>query len=124
MPKFNFFPHVNFLAYIKKISIRYNPCGTYNDNCRKLIHLIENKQKKDKFLNLDYKLELIELENENYKDEPLIEIEMQNSKVFKFNPENYDLMEIQRVIDNEQQQLHHNFMKNNLLENNEDSFRL
>ncbi|ETW16609.1 hypothetical protein C923_04948 [Plasmodium falciparum UGT5.1] len=64
MPKFNFFPHVNFLAYIKKISIRYNPCGTYNDNCRKLIHLIENKQKKDKFLNLDYKLELIELENE------------------------------------------------------------
>ncbi|CAX64364.1 hypothetical protein PFMG_00693 [Plasmodium falciparum IGH-CR14] len=119
MPKFNFFPHVNFLAYIKKISIRYNPCGTYNDNCRKLIHLIENKQKKDKFLNLDYKLELID-----YKDEPLIEIEMQNSKVFKFNPENYDLMEIQRVIDNEQQQLHHNFMKNNLLENNEDSFRL
>ncbi|KYN97340.1 hypothetical protein PGSY75_1357600, partial [Plasmodium gaboni] len=41
-----------------------------------------------------------------------------------FNPENYDLMEIQRVIDNEQQQLHHNFMKNNLLENNEDSFKL
>ncbi|EAA17984.1 hypothetical protein [Plasmodium yoelii yoelii] len=79
MPKFNFFPKVNFLAYIKRIKIKYNPCGVYNDNCRKLIHHIEAKQKKDKFLNLEYKLELID-----YNEEPLIEIEMLNSKIFKY----------------------------------------
>ncbi|KAI4837148.1 hypothetical protein MKS88_003618 [Plasmodium brasilianum] len=117
MPKFNFFPKVNFLAYIKRINIKYNPCGSYNDNCRTLIHHIEAEQKKDKFLNLEYKLELID-----YNEEPLIEIEMQNSKVFKFNPENYNLSEIQRVIDANQQQLHQNFMKTNLLENHERSF--
>ncbi|CRH00785.1 conserved Plasmodium protein, unknown function [Plasmodium relictum] len=117
MPKFNFFPKVNFLAYVKKIKIKYNPCSTYNDNCRKLIHHIEAKQKKDKFLNLEYTLELID-----YNEEPLIEIEMQNSKVFKFNPEYYNLLEMQRVIDNDQQQLHQNFMRTNLLENHEDSF--
>ncbi|ETW28279.1 hypothetical protein PFFCH_04187 [Plasmodium falciparum FCH/4] len=43
---------------------------------------------------------------------------------FNFFPHVNFLFSIQRVIDNEQQQLHHNFMKNNLLENNEDSFRL
>ncbi|CAG9477691.1 conserved Plasmodium protein, unknown function [Plasmodium vivax] len=117
MPKFNFFPKVNFLAYIKKIKIKYNPCAAYNDNCRSLIYHIETQQKKDKFLDLEYKLELID-----YNEEPLIEIEMQNSKVFKFNPENYDLPEIQRVIDEDQQQMHKNFMKVNLLENNENSF--
>ncbi|SCP04928.1 conserved Plasmodium protein, unknown function [Plasmodium ovale] len=117
MPKFNFFPKVNFLAYIKRIKIKYNPCASYNDNCRKLIHLIEAKQRKDKFLNLEYKLELID-----YNEEPLIEIEMQNSKLFKFNPENHDLSEIQRVIDEDQHMLHQQFMKTNLLENNENSF--
>ncbi|CXI67270.1 conserved Plasmodium protein, unknown function [Plasmodium berghei] len=117
MPKFNFFPKINFLAYIKRIKIKYNPCGVYNDNCRKLIHHIEAKQKKDKFLNLEYKLELID-----YNEEPLIEIEMLNSKIFKFNPESHDLAEIQRAIDEDQQKLHQNFMKTNLLENNEDTF--
>ncbi|SBS85017.1 conserved Plasmodium protein, unknown function [Plasmodium ovale curtisi] len=152
MPKFNFFPKVNFLAYIKRIKIKYNPCASYNDNCRKLIHLIEAKQRKDKFLNLEYKLELIELYEKiilnaesnairefvsllmlyrciasmcyarPYNEEPLIEIEMQNSKLFKFNPENHDLSEIQRVIDEDQHMLHQQFMKTNLLENNENSF--
>lgn len=117
MTKFNFFPAINFLAYVKRIKIRYNPCSSYNDNCRKLIHHIETNQKKDKFKNLEYTLELID-----YNDEGLIEIEMQNKKVFRFNPEHYDIKEMQRMIDNEQQQLHHKFMKTNLLENHEKSF--
>lgn len=117
MTKFNFFPKINFLAYVKRIKIKYNPTVSYNDNCSKLIHHIEKNQKKDKFTNLDYTLELID-----YNEEPLIEIEMQNSKTFRFNPENCDLSEMHRIIDSEQQQLHHKFMKMNLLENNEKQF--
>lgn len=117
MTKFNFFPKIDFLAYMKRIKIKYNPTTSFNDNCSKLIYHVENNQKKNKFVDLDYTLELID-----YNEEPEVEIEMQNSKIFRFNPENYDISEMHRIIDSEQQQLHHKFMKTNLLENNEKLF--
>mmetsp|Transcript_95148 Transcript_95148/g.188494 ORF Transcript_95148/g.188494 Transcript_95148/m.188494 type:complete len:158 (+) Transcript_95148:44-517(+) len=109
--KYNLFPRLDILAYLKSIHVAYHPGRPRTETARKLItHLSSDKTRK-KFPKLQATWQLL-----GYDAPTTVCLELVDGRKKSFVGERYTLLEMQDLIDAWQFECHLQYMKNSSLE--------
>eukprot|EP00927_Polykrikos_kofoidii_P074916 TRINITY_DN70970_c0_g1_i1.p1 TRINITY_DN70970_c0_g1~~TRINITY_DN70970_c0_g1_i1.p1 ORF type:complete len:184 (-),score=29.92 TRINITY_DN70970_c0_g1_i1:46-546(-) len=113
--KYNLFPRVDFLAYLKKIHVAYHPGRDRTEVSRRLIMHMTAAASKKKFPNLEATWELL-----GYDAPATIDVEFVDGRKKRFLAEHYSRHEMQNIIDVWQFEHHLQHMKEHSLEKPDD----
>eukprot|EP00920_Eleutheroschizon_duboscqi_P015082 GHVT01034922.1.p1 GENE.GHVT01034922.1~~GHVT01034922.1.p1 ORF type:complete len:119 (-),score=13.90 GHVT01034922.1:496-852(-) len=111
MPKYNFFPPLDFLAYLKSIHVAYTPGRARTEVCRQLIKHFEDPQTVKRFPKLKASYQIL-----GYDSPSTVHLELVNGKKHRFLAERFSMKEMQLMFDNDQFSAHLERMKKQSLE--------
>merc|ERR550532_1109032 len=103
--KYNLFPRLDFLAYLKRIHVAYHPGRERTEVARRLIMHMTSDTTKKKFPQLQATWELL-----GYDAPATIDIEFVNGKTKRFLAEHYSRREMQDIVDAWQFNAHLEYM--------------
>merc|ERR1712066_403269 len=92
--KYNLFPRLDFLAYLKSIHVAYHPGRERTEVARRLIMHMTSESSQRKFPQLKASWELL-----GYDAPATIDIEFVNGKQKRFLAEHYSQREMQDLVD-------------------------
>mmetsp|Transcript_88335 Transcript_88335/g.205519 ORF Transcript_88335/g.205519 Transcript_88335/m.205519 type:complete len:117 (-) Transcript_88335:133-483(-) len=110
--KYNLFPRLDFLAYLKSIHVAYHPGRERTEVARRLIMQMTSESTKKKFPQLKASWELL-----GYNAPATIDVEFVHGKKKRFFAEHYSKQEMQDIVDSWQFEAHLQYMKEHSLEN-------
>mmetsp|Transcript_73623 Transcript_73623/g.227357 ORF Transcript_73623/g.227357 Transcript_73623/m.227357 type:complete len:147 (-) Transcript_73623:166-606(-) len=110
--KYNLFPRLDFLAYLKSIHVAYHPGRERTEVARRLIMHMTSEPSKKKFPQLKATWELL-----GYDAPATIDVEFATGKKKRFLAEHYSRQEMQDIVDTWQFGAHLQHMKEHSLEN-------
>eukprot|EP00440_Ansanella_granifera_P068082 gb/GFBE01073857.1/.p1 GENE.gb/GFBE01073857.1/~~gb/GFBE01073857.1/.p1 ORF type:complete len:117 (+),score=37.14 gb/GFBE01073857.1/:1-351(+) len=113
--KYNLFPRLDFLAYLKRIHVAYHPGRERTEVARRLIMHMTSEQSQRKFPNLKSSWELL-----GYDAPATIDVELVDGRKKRFLAEHFSQREMQDIIDTWQFEAHLQHMKEHSLEKAED----
>lgn len=109
--KYNLFPPLDFLAYLKRIHVAYHPGRERTEVARKLIMHMTSERTKKRWPKLEASFELL-----GYDAPATIDVEMLDGRKNRFLAEHYSTREMQDIIDTWQFEAHLEHMKEHSLE--------
>lgn len=109
--KYNLFPKLDFLDYIKKLHVSYHPGRERTETARQLILHMTSEATKRKHPKLEATWELL-----GYDSPAIVDIELLNGHKKRFLAEHYSRGEMQAIIDKWQYTAHMEHMKQHSLE--------
>jgi hypothetical protein len=109
--KYNLFPKLHFLDYVKRIHVSYHPGREQVETARQLILQITSDSTKRKFPKLEASWELL-----GYDAPAVVDIELVNGATKRFLADHYSRCEMQAIIDQWQYTAHMEHMKQHSLE--------
>mmetsp|Transcript_15073 Transcript_15073/g.35402 ORF Transcript_15073/g.35402 Transcript_15073/m.35402 type:complete len:116 (+) Transcript_15073:119-466(+) len=113
--KYNLFPRLDFLAYLKKIHVAYHPGREKTEVARRLIMQMTSEPTKRKFPKLQASWELL-----GYDAPATVDVEFMDGRKRRFMAEHYSQNEMQRIVDHWQFEAHLGYMKEHSLEQEDD----